>query len=72
MDEKSNKNNFVAPERIQVIIPYSDLEKMVHMAQEMEVMQKQLDRIEEQYVAIRGMFSQCLEIVQDIKAFVKD
>lgn len=65
-------NNFVAPERLQVIIPYSDLEKMVKVVQEMEEMKRQYARMEEQYIAIRGMFSQCLEVVKEIREFVKD
>lgn len=72
MPDNNAKKSFVAPEKLQVIIPYSDLERMVSLAQEMEEMKKQLSRIEDQYVAIRGMFSQCLEVVKDIKDFVKD
>lgn len=67
-----NGKDFVAPERIQVIIPYSDLEKMVKVVQEMEEMKRQYARMEEQYIAIRGMFSQCLEVVKEIREFVKD
>lgn len=64
--------DFVAPERLQVIIPYSDFEKMVKVVQEMEEMKRQYARMEEQYIAIRGMFSQCLEVVKEIREFVKD
>lgn len=71
-DRKSNNSSFVASSSLQVIMPYSEYEKVVHMAHEMEEMKKQLSRIEEQYVAIRGMFSQCLEIVKEIQDFVKD
>ena len=68
----SNEKDFVAPERIQVIIPYSDLEKMVNMAQELEEMKRQFTRIEEQYAALRGMFSECIQRIQEIRDFVKD
>ena len=64
--------DFVSPEKIQVIIPYSDLEKMVDMAQKMVEMEKQYQRIEEQYAAIRGMFSECLEKIREIQRFVQD
>lgn len=64
--------DFVAPEKLQVIIPYSDFEKMVKVVQEMEEMKRQYARMEEQYIAIRGMFSQCLEVVKEIREFVKD
>lgn len=69
MDEK---NDFVASDRLQVIMPYSDYEKVVHMAQELEEMKRQFSRIQEQYSAIRGMFSECLEKIQEIQKFVKD
>ena len=68
----SKEKDFVAPERIQVIIPYSDLEKMVNMAQELEEMKRQFTRIEEQYAAVRGMFSECIQKIQEIRDFVKD
>lgn len=66
------KNDFVASERLQVIIPYSDYEKMVHMAYELEELKDQFARIQEQYSAIRGMFSECLEKIKEIQEFVKD
>ena len=69
MDEK---NDFVASDRLQVIMPYSDYEKVVHMAQELEEMKRQFSRIQDQYSAIRGMFSECLEKIQEIQKFVKD
>lgn len=65
-------NDFVAPEKLQVIIPYSDFEKMVKVVYEMEEMKRQYARMEEQYIAIRGMFSQCLDVVKEIREFVKD
>lgn len=65
-------DNFVASDKISVIIPYSDFEKVVSMSQELEDMKKQYDRIEEQYAAIRGMFFECLEKIREIDAFVKD
>lgn len=67
-----HSEDFVSPDRIQVIIPYSDLEKMVHMVHKMEEMHRQYKRIEEQYVAIRGMFSECLDKIREIQKFVQD
>ena len=68
-----NKNkNFVTPSTYQVLIPYADLEKMVNMARELEEIRKQNKRIEAQYAAIRGMFSECLEKIKEIQDFVKD
>ena len=68
MDER----DFVASDKLQVIIPYSDFEKMIKAVYEMEEMKRQYARLEEQYNAIRGMFSQCLDIVQEIREYVKD
>lgn len=66
------QDDFVSPEKYQVLIPYSDLERMVNMAQKMEQIERQQARLEEQYAAIRGMFSECLQIVREIREFVKD
>lgn len=66
------KDDFVALDRLQVIIPYSDYEKMIKVVYEMEEMKRQYARLEEQYNAIRGMFSQCLDVVREIREFVKD
>lgn len=66
------KENFVAPDKIQVIIPYSDLEKMVQMSARVEEIERYIKRMDEQYAAIRGMFSECLEKIADIQKFVQD
>ena len=68
----SAPEKFCSPENYHVLIPYSDLERMVEMAKEMEEMKKQLQHIDEQYTAIRGMFSECLEKIKDIRDFVQD
>lgn len=63
---------FVDPSKISVIIPYSDLEKMVSMANDMEIMKGQYKRLQEQYTAIQGMFSECLMEIKKIKDWVSD
>lgn len=68
----SAPEKFCSPDNYHVLIPYSDLERMVEMAKEMEEMKKQLQHIDEQYTAIRGMFSECLEKIKDIRDFVQD
>lgn len=65
-------DQFCSPEKYQVLIPYSDLVRMVEMAKEMEEIKKQMQHIDEQYTAIRGMFSECLEKIKDIRDFVQD
>ena len=64
--------NFVDPSKLSVIIPYSDLEKFINLARDMEVMKAQYTRMQEQYSAIYGMFSEVLQIVRETREFVKD
>lgn len=66
------QDNFVAPEKYHVIIPYSDLEKMMYVVERLEKIEKNQARLDEQYAAIRGMFSECLEVVREIRDWVKD
>lgn len=66
------ENDFVALPPPYVVIPYSEYEKVVHMAIKMEEMEKVIKRMDEQYAAIRGMFSECLDKIKEIQDFVKD
>lgn len=68
----ANDKHFVDPSKISVIIPYSDLEKMALMAHKMEVMESQYKRLQEQYTAIQGMFSECLLEIKKIRDYVTD
>lgn len=61
---------FCCVENYSVLIPYSDLEKMVDMAKKVEQIEEQYARLQEQYAAIRGMFSECLEKIKEIREFV--
>ena len=67
-----NGKDFVAPERIQVIIPYSDLEKMVKVVQEVEEIKSQYAQLQVQYAAIQHMFSECLEAIRNYSKLVQD
>lgn len=64
--------NFVASEFPMVIIPYKEYEKMINVVHEVEAIKLQNARILEQYTAIRGMFSECLEKIRNIESYVKD
>lgn len=66
------QDNFVSPEKYHVIIPYSDLEKMMYVVDRLEKIEKNQARLDEQYAAIRGMFSECLEVVREIRDWVRD
>ena len=66
------KESFCSPENYSVLIPYRDLVKIADMAQQVEVILAQNKRLEEQYAAIRGMFSECLQKIAEIQEWVKD
>ena len=61
---------FCCVENYQVLIPYKDLVKMVEVAQKVEQIELQYSRLQEQYAAIRGMFSECLDKINEIRDFV--
>lgn len=65
-------DNFVASEFPMVIIPYKEYEKMINVAREVEVIKAQNVRILEQYTSIRGMFSECLDKIAEIRRYVTD
>lgn len=61
---------FCCAENYSVLIPYSDLVKLVDVAKKVESIELQYSRLQEQYAAIRGMFSECLQVVKEIREFV--
>lgn len=68
----NDKEQFCCPENYSVLIPYRDLVKIAEMAQNVEAIEAKYKRLEDQYVAIRGMFSECLEKIAEIRDWVKD
>ena len=69
---KDKEESFVDLGRLSVIIPYSDLEKIVSMAKYVEVIEKRYARIEAECVAMRLMFSECLDKIGEIRDYVSD
>lgn len=63
-------NAFCGVEHYSVLIPYKDLVKLVDVANKVELIEQQYTRLQEQYAAIRGMFSECLEKITEIREFV--
>ena len=63
---------FCCVDDYKVLIPYRDLEYFAEMSKKVEVMERNYERILEQYAAMRGMFSEVLEIVRETREFVKD
>lgn len=66
------EEKFCSVEQYSVLIPYRDLERMTEMAKKVEHIEEQYVRLQEQYTCIRGMFSECLENIKEIRAFVRD
>ena len=65
-------DKFCGVEHYSIIIPYSDFLKIADMAKNYEAILSSIKRTEEQYAAMRGMFSECLETVREIRDFVRD
>lgn len=63
-------DKFCSAENYSVLIPYSDLCKLVDVARKVESIEQQYARLQEQYAAIRGMFSECLDYIREIRDFV--
>lgn len=63
---------FCCVENYSVLIPYRDLVKIAEMAQKVELIEAQYIRLQDQYTAIRGMFSECLDKIAEIRDFVRD
>jgi hypothetical protein len=67
-----DKKEFCCPQNYSVLIPYQDLVKIAEMAQKVETIEDQYKRLQDQYAAIRGMFSECLEKIKEIQDYVRD
>ena len=66
------EKDFCCVENYSVLIPYRDLVKIAEMAQKVELIESQYNRLQDQYTAIRGMFSECLDKIAEIRDFVRD
>lgn len=67
-----DKHSFCGVEHYSIIIPYSDFLKIADMAKNYEAILASIKRTEEQYAAMRGMFSEVLEICRETREFVRD
>jgi hypothetical protein len=57
---------FCAAENISVIIPYRDIEKLVDFAHQVDEIEGQYKRLQDQFTAILGIFSECLDKISVI------
>ena len=67
---KSPDDHFCCVDDYKVLIPYRDLVELVEVAKEVKVIKQEYARLQEQYTAIRGMFSECLDKIQEVLDFV--
>lgn len=56
----------------QVLIPYTELERLLSCAQKVDDLNKTIDRLQEQQTALRGQFLDVMEAFSDLKRFVND
>ena len=65
-------NDFCSVDNYSIVIPYRDFVKIVEIANNFEVLVAKYKRMEEKYEAMYGLYSEILEKVADVKAFVGD
>lgn len=57
---------------LQVIIPYTEYERLLSAVSQIPILEAKYARLEEQFVAYRGMFAECMEELRNVKAYVSD
>ena len=57
-------------QRFAAIIPYDDLENLLEAARKIDEMENKYKRLEEQYLAIRQLYSEILERVAEIDRYL--
>ena len=56
----------VNSENLQVIIPYRELVNLLNSAQRVDVIEKKLERVLEQQIALRGQFIELMEKFREL------
>ena len=57
-------------QRFTAIIPYDDLENLLEAARKIDEMELKYNRLEQQYFAIRQLYSEILERVAEIDRYL--
>ena len=60
------KKDFCSPEKLSVIIPYKDYEKLVTAALSIDELQAQINRLTDRCAAIHNLYSELLQKVAEI------
>ena len=66
------KDKLVPSPHLQVIIPYAEYESLLNAVQQIPALEAKYARLEEQFVAYRGIVSEILEVVRETRAYVVD
>ena len=56
----------------QVLIPYSELERLLSCAQKVDDLNLTIGRLQEQQAALRGQFLDVMEAFSELKRYVTD
>lgn len=65
-----NKENFCCFENYSILVPYSDFVKMMEMGTKFDEMHKMFVRMCKQYDAMKVMYSEMLEKIDEINHYL--
>jgi hypothetical protein len=60
----------LCPDKLAVIVPYEDFVELLSLKDKMLEIERQNNRMFEQYDAIKTMYSEMLDIVREIKHYL--
>lgn len=66
----SKKKEFCDPENYSILIPYRDFENLVQIARKYDEVLQVVKHQDAQLVAMRQMFSECLEKIAEINRYL--
>lgn len=66
----NRKENLCDPHNYSILVPYKDFENLVGIAREYQEILKVVKHQDEQLVAMRQMFSECLEKIAEIDRYL--
>lgn len=65
-----SSKGFGCAENFPVLIPYKDLESLLKIARNYDTLEKNVQRIEKQLGALRGMYDEALERIAEINRYL--
>lgn len=67
MDKRPNENQFCGVGDFPMLIPYSEVVKMVESARKIEEMERRYKQMQKQYTALHGMYFELVEKFGELK-----